>query len=384
MTDAQRAALVDGVTRALGRRGVKREGSELRFQCFDPDRHANGDANWSAYFNPAKAVWLCRVCGARGGVLDLADRLGVPRPQLDDLRLPRLEDFARARCLMLDTLRRFAVRPVVEFWRPALRYPTPVGIDRLKFLDGRKPKYRWAEKGGRVHWYGFDSALAGLRAGASTLHLVNGEPSVWACAQSGVPALCPCGGEGAKPTSPMAAELETALRELGRPIAVRIVYDRDTAGRRGAIESLRPPLAAAGLDVEALDIAPMLADVVGADVDDLHRRVGDGALAAALNALPRLTPSGATNETDMRGPWARAVTAAVFIAETDPEVDWLEPRLLAQGSVTEWFSPRGLGKTQSWRSPSSSHTPGTACCCSIGITPSGRCGDGFAPGGLLI
>jgi Bifunctional DNA primase/polymerase, N-terminal/AAA domain/Primase C terminal 1 (PriCT-1) len=47
-----------------------------------------------------------------------------------------------------------------------------------------------------------------------------------------------------------------------------------------------------------------------------------------------------------REPWTRAMTAAAFVAESDLELDWLEPRLLALGSITEWFSPRGLGKTQ--------------------------------------
>ena len=43
--------------------------------------------------------------------------------------------------------------------------------------------------------------------------------------------------------------------------------------------------------------------------------------------------------------WAAATSAAVLIAESDPTPDELEPRLLARGAVTEWFSPRGLGKT---------------------------------------
>src|SRR5262249_45935772 len=141
MTYAQRAVLVVEVMRALEQRGVERAGDEFKFQCFFPDRHEHGDLHWSAYFNPAKAAWLCRVCGAHGGVLDLADRLGVPRPPREDPLPPRLEDFGDARCLTIETLRRFGVHPVVEYGRPALRYPTSVGIDRLKFLDTQKPKY---------------------------------------------------------------------------------------------------------------------------------------------------------------------------------------------------------------------------------------------------
>src|SRR5262245_36398227 len=167
MTEAQQTALVADVTRALERRGVSREGSELKFRCFYPERHEHGDEHWSAYFNPAKAAWLCRVCGAKGGVLDLADRLEVPRPSREQAPLPRLEEFARTRSLSFETLRQFGVRPVVEYGRPALRYPTSVGIDRLKFLDEQKPKYRWASKGGRAHWYGLRAAIANLRGGTS-------------------------------------------------------------------------------------------------------------------------------------------------------------------------------------------------------------------------
>jgi hypothetical protein len=48
---------------------------------------------------------------------------------------------------------------------------------------------------------------------------------------------------------------------------------------------------------------------------------------------------------DVRGPWARAVPAADFLASDDPTLDWLIPRVLAPGSLTNFFSPRGLGKT---------------------------------------
>jgi hypothetical protein len=48
---------------------------------------------------------------------------------------------------------------------------------------------------------------------------------------------------------------------------------------------------------------------------------------------------------DVRGRWTRAVSATDFLAGDDPTLDWLIPRLLAPGSLTHLFSPRGLGKT---------------------------------------
>src|SRR5262249_27450647 len=74
MTAAEQEALVVAVTRALEQRGVTREGNELKFRCFFPERHQHGDADWSASFNSVKAAWCCRVSG---GVLDLAERLGL-------------------------------------------------------------------------------------------------------------------------------------------------------------------------------------------------------------------------------------------------------------------------------------------------------------------
>src|SRR5207249_606169 len=102
-----------------------------------------------------------------------------------------------------------------------------------KFTDRRKPKYTWATKGGRRHWYGLDRAVAFLRAGA--LYLANGEPSVWACAARAVPAITICGGEGAAPSPELVAELRTRLGEAGIvQLAIRVAYDADNAGRLGA------------------------------------------------------------------------------------------------------------------------------------------------------
>jgi hypothetical protein len=56
-------------------RGGRREGHETRFLC-----PAHDDQHPSARWNREKAVWLCDACGAGGGALDLAERLGVELP----------------------------------------------------------------------------------------------------------------------------------------------------------------------------------------------------------------------------------------------------------------------------------------------------------------
>jgi hypothetical protein len=63
----------------------------------------------------------------------------------------------------------------------------------------------------------------------------------------------------------------------------------------------------------------------------------------APEPLP-VTPQAAP-KTGPASRWAAAVSAPAFLSATEPDADFLEDRQLARGSVTEWFSPRGLGKT---------------------------------------
>ncbi len=56
----------------LARSGREISRSEIRFACPSHD-----DAHPSARFNQESAVWRCDACGAHGGFLDLAERLGV-------------------------------------------------------------------------------------------------------------------------------------------------------------------------------------------------------------------------------------------------------------------------------------------------------------------
>lgn len=259
--------------------------------------------------------WTDHATGERGSLADLARRLGVDpreagsraeqgRPNVARPAGGGLATFCEVRRLDPGRLvSTWGVRETVSACRPALAYPTAAGVDRLKFLDGAKPKYRWARAGGSAHWYGMQEAhrlatQAGNGQGV-TLYLVNGEPSVWAATAAGVPAVCCCAGEGTRPNAAMVAELVKA--GFG---SVRVVYDLDgdgRAGARGMVEALR----AGGLEAMAVELPSELGP--GGDVDDLHRRVG-GELAAALGALPEL--SGREPE-DAQAPDVAAALAAV-------------------------------------------------------------------------
>ncbi len=60
------------VEAALEARGAVRRGRHVRFRC-----PAHDDGRPSADLDPVLGVWCCRACGAGGGVLDLARRLGL-------------------------------------------------------------------------------------------------------------------------------------------------------------------------------------------------------------------------------------------------------------------------------------------------------------------
>ncbi len=116
-----------------------------------------------------------------------------------DVCVANLVGFATARRLDPIVLERtWGVRAETHRGRPALTYPTPIGVHRVKYLDDKRPKYKWAESGGCGHLYGLQTALSMLRVPpANVLYLVNGEPAVWAAQLRNVPAICLCAGEGA-------------------------------------------------------------------------------------------------------------------------------------------------------------------------------------------
>lgn len=154
--------------------------------------------------------------GDKGSMADLARLMDISphvskhdAPARPDAMPRTLAGFCDAR--QLDKARLHSLFDVQEIRhrnRPALRYPTPLGIDRIKYLDGQRPKYCWAKTGGRRHWYGLTQAMA---LDGETLYIVNGEPSVWACILAGVPAICLCGGEGSSPAPELIAELHEVI-----------------------------------------------------------------------------------------------------------------------------------------------------------------------------
>ena len=187
--------------------------------------------------------------------------------------------WAKARRLDAEVIEQaFGARPDERSSRPSVIFPTELGVARRRYLDQESPKCRWKEKGGVAHWYGLEQAQQILPKNGGSLFVVNGEPSVWACFQSGVAAVCTAAGESGIPRD------FTPVRALGVPMVV--VYDLDWTGQKGA-HNLVERLKEEGISARAV-LLPLDLGQHG-DVDDLHRKVGDGGLRAHLARLPKST-----------------------------------------------------------------------------------------------
>ncbi len=360
---ADLSAVAVAVTEAVRRSDkAKRVKSYYLFRCPHP---AHEDANPSACWDPGKMVWCChsRHCEKNveggGGTIGLARLLGIDLAaplttvpadgeraaqapsgapvQPSSAATADLGAFAAARGLGAATLRdTWGVRVERFNGRPALRYPTARGVDRIKYLDGDKPKYTWAATGGGAHWYGLAQLAALAAPEGTTVYVVNGEPAVWAAQQHGVPAVCMCTGER---TTAAAASIAADLAEfVGTDAPVRVVYDADATGRSGG-RDVAAVLAACGIDAVALDIAaaPWPGDVPhGADVGDLAKALGAG-LRDALAALPELAES-------VGG--GGLPPGTICLADVVPErVRWIWPGWLPVGKLVILDGDPNLGKS---------------------------------------
>jgi len=228
-----------------------------------------------------------------------------------------LETFSRERYLDSNYLEaRWGCRVNIVDGRPALVYPTAIGIDRVKYLDKAGSKYRWLKSGARAHWFGLEQAK---EHGGEVLYIVNGEVSVFACDYEKIPAVCAF-GEATK----LSSELLQELRGTGFS-TFNIIYDRDKAGREGARKAVEI-LTKTGLNAVARELPSDLGDK--ADVDDLHRREGTN-LGKALRSLPVLG--------------SRKYRSGADIVQE--EVEWFMHPFVPENMVTVFAGLPGAGKT---------------------------------------
>lgn len=191
-------------TTCLDREG-RHERGEIIFRCPAPD---HPDRHPSARWNPAKAVWRCDVCRAKGGALDLADRLGIPKPARGGVPYPpqhtcntatppgcTLAGYAGAKRLPVAFLRSLGLSDITYQAAPAVRIPYrhPDGTDgpiqfrvALEKPPGGGDRFRW-KSGAKAMLYGLDRLDHARKQnsvviveGASDCHTLwhHGEPAV--------------------------------------------------------------------------------------------------------------------------------------------------------------------------------------------------------------
>lgn len=215
-------------------------------------------------------AFIDHASGESGSLVDLLRLMGIEPAPIDRDRPIGFPTWARARKIDPDRVTRaFGIRQVRD---GLIQFPTPCGVDRLRGISWGKSEPRWAKSGGTCCAYGLEQA----KKHPGPIYLVEGEPSVWACWQSGVAAVCGLVGAGQS-----IAALVEPLRATGRDI--RIAYDIDAPGKQGA-EKAAKELRAAGIACQIVDLPADLGE--GGDVDDLHRRTGDTGLALALRECP--------------------------------------------------------------------------------------------------
>lgn len=111
--------------------------------------------------------------------------------------------------------------------KPALIVPCRDGINRIRFLDGKSPKWKPATTGATPQWYGLDKAINMRKR---VIVICNGQPSVVVAQHYDVPACAITDGENKTPPDGLIAELKRKWQ--GKII---IAMDCDTAGQ-GATE----------------------------------------------------------------------------------------------------------------------------------------------------
>ncbi len=211
------------VTAAVEGRAGKRIGTEIRFLC-----PSHEDASPSADWNPEKGVWTCRVCGAGGGVVSLAEALGIGRPEkIERPAKPVTEEEVEARHKVLVETpeamsflfrERHAPAEVVKRFRLGLVsagensfdffYPirTPEGLfpSARRYLPHRpkgkrrfwSPAFSQIEPRPRVPIFGLVEALEAGEWQKWDLVLCEGEDKALALAAWGLPAIALTAGIG--------------------------------------------------------------------------------------------------------------------------------------------------------------------------------------------
>jgi DNA-binding transcriptional ArsR family regulator/KaiC/GvpD/RAD55 family RecA-like ATPase len=243
-------------------------------------------------------------------------------------------DKARAplyqRGLRDETIDRFEIE--VDAERGVFRYPCANGSTRLKRFKGEGQKYLWEGTSEGAEIYGLTDALA---MDVDHMILAEGEPDVWICQQANLPAVTFTFGAEHVPPQGIQALVEAGVTR------VLIIYDGDSAGRRGETKAAEA-LGQQGIKVEVADLTSR-GNGNGYDLTDLYRELdgNDERFREVVYQLPRRRSGSAVAGEGRRG--FDLLTVEDVLALPSPE--WLIEGLIVEDSLTVLWGQPGMGKT---------------------------------------
>lgn len=322
-------------------------------RCIDAANHKNSDAHFSMRVNIQTGGVRCMSQGCPVGpnMNNLAERLGLDGHRDGDRPTPEeaMRRLAQERLLPEEALHeKYGVRAVSGGWAFPVDDPDAQEnphVKRFSWWPG-EPRFWWP-KGSRVRAKDCVYGLSQVAEGAETIYVAAGQIDCITLLEGGYPAVSFLAGEGSEPSARAIRKLiEHGIR------AIRLVYDLDDAGKKGAVNTGRAS-AREGLQVAILTLPDDLGQ--GGDVNDLWRRCGGdrAAFTTALEACPA-TP---LEEETIPGPEAEAAgqpfeakSVDALLAEDDEPLhvaisDGADGALLTADGKGFIAGPTGVGKT---------------------------------------
>jgi AAA domain/CHC2 zinc finger len=332
----------DIVRAALGE-PLRQQGQELDYRC--PN---HPDQNPSLKVNHKKNVWMCGPCGESGGPWALAaflsGRDASDKPAVTEWLRERglwngqdrtgaaitVDDLARDKKLPMEFLRKLGLENIAEGVRIPYRLMdgSIAPRHRVRTALVAKNGSRWNSRDGAIVPYGLERLSEAQNAGF--LVVVEGESDSWTLWCHSFPALGIPGAQMAKCVQP----------EHLAKIPKLFVYREPDAGGSAFIRAVLARLKDIGWsgDVSAISMD-------GAkDPNELHKNFAAAdfklKFQAALHAAKPLEIA-----TSSSGLWAAETMRTFLNDSTSSEPEALYDGVLYRETVTELFSPRGIGKS---------------------------------------
>ena len=332
------------VARAAVGEPLHHVGQELFYLCTNPKHE---DTHPSLQINPHKNVWMCGPCGTGGNAWQLAafiggidpnDKAGVvswlkghgllngrdgSRPAIT------VDDVARDKRLPADFLRDLGLKNIADgvLIPYRLMNGSSAPRNRVRTALVAKEGSRWDTREGEIVPYG----LWKLSEAQTTCHLIvpEGESDAWTLWYHGFPALSIPGAQMVKCLQP---EHVAKIRKL-------FVVREPDAGGSAFISAVLARLTNIGWSGEVFAVS-----LEGAkDPNELHKRHTADFKARFQAALQSAEPKKIVASSS--SVWA-ADTMETFLNDSiSDDAEVLYDKVLYRGTVTEIFSPRGIGKS---------------------------------------